>query len=96
MSKLFELGQMLATPLALDTLDQKQVSPIDLLQRHAAGDWGDICEADKELNNESIASGDRLLSSYKLDDATIIWVITEAKDDSGRRECTTLLLDHEY
>lgn len=43
------------------------------------------------------ASGSsRLLSAYLLKDGTKIWIITEAADDNGKREATTILLPEEY
>lgn len=95
---LFRLGQILATPGALSTLDQLGVNPLSLvLGRHVRGDWGDLGDEDRELNNHSLSNGMRIFSSYKLakpgDDTTTetVWVITEAD-----RNSTTLLLPEEY
>jgi hypothetical protein len=96
---LFRLGQILATPGALATLDRLGVHPLSLvLGRHVMGDWGDLCDEDRELNNHSLANGMRIFSSYKLTSATgdsttteTVWVITEAD-----RASTTTLLPSEY
>ena len=95
---LFRLGQILATPGALETLDQLGVDPLSLvLGRHVLGDWGDLCDEDRELNNHSLANGMRIFSSYKLvkpgDDTTTetVWLITEAD-----RNSTVLLLPGDY
>jgi hypothetical protein len=48
------------------------------------------------LNDESLKDGSRLLSAYLLKDGTKIWIITEAEDDNGKREATTILLPEEY
>ena len=95
---LFRLGQILATPGALATLDQLGVDPLSLvLGRHVLGDWGDLGDEDRELNNHSLANGMRIFSSYKLtkpgDDTSTetVWVITEAD-----RSQTTLLTPDEY
>ena len=58
---LFRLGQLLATPGALAALDKFGVNPVDLvLRRHVVGDWGDLCDADRELNKHSITHGLRI------------------------------------
>ena len=69
---------------------------VEYLQRHVSGDWGIVCEEDKEANNEALKSGARLLSAYFLPDETKLWIITDAKDGRGRRQATTFLLPEEY
>ena len=43
----FSLGDVVATPGALDALREAQQEPLELLRRHQAGDWGDLDEEDK-------------------------------------------------
>ena len=38
----FPLGQVVATPGALDLLDRTGTNAMDLLQRHQRGDWGSV------------------------------------------------------
>jgi len=64
---------------------------MEFLQRHAAGDWGEVDAHDKTKNEYSLQHGFRLLSAYRLADGTKIWIITEAD-----RSATTLLLPEEY
>jgi len=87
----FPLGQVVATPGALDALERTGQSPLEFLSRHASGDWGEVCEADKKENDFSVRNGFRLLSAYRLRDGTKIWIITEAD-----RSATTILLPEEY
>ena len=87
----FELGQVVATPGALEALEKSGQSPAEFLSRHARGDWGSVCEEDAELNNQALIDGSRLLSSYSLKDDTKLWIITEAD-----RSSSTLLLPEEY
>ena len=87
----FPLGQLVATPGALDALERTGQSPLEFLSRHASGDWGEVCEADKKENDFSVRNGFRLLSAYRLGDGTKIWIITEAD-----RSATTILLPEEY
>lgn len=93
---LFDLGQTVATPGALAALEEAQVSPGSLICRHVIGDWGCVCNDDKRANDEALKDGSRILSAYVLPTKVKVWVITEAKDDQGRRSATTLLLPDEY
>lgn len=92
---LFDLGQVVATPAALELLQATGVRPSELLDRHLYGDWGDLCEEDKQLNDEAVKDGSRILSSYELGSEKL-WIITEAEDDNGERYATTFLLASEY
>lgn len=93
---LFDLGQILATPGALDALAKNNTTGLDLLRKHVSGDWGILTDDDRQANQDALESGDRILSSYLLPDETKLWVITEATDDSGKRMATTILLPDEY
>ena len=92
----FDLGQTVATPGALEALQRNNSSGIEYLRRHASGDWGIVCEEDKHINEEALKTGARLLSAYFLPDETTLWIITDAEDDMGKRQATTLLLPEEY
>jgi hypothetical protein len=95
---LFELGQTVATPAALDLLAEHGVDPASLITRHVTGDWGDLDEEDRQANIEAIISGARLMSVYIVaPEAVRVYIITEAKDEiGGHRESTTILLPEEY
>lgn len=96
---LFRLGQLLATPAALAALVKLGVQPLDLVfGRHVVGDWGDLCDADRDLNIHSITHGMRIFSSYTLSatasectSTETIFVITEAD-----RSSTTILRWDDY
>ena len=96
MSIKFLLGQIVATPGALDALEESHQKPGEFLKRHAAGDWGEVSSDDARLNNESLQDGSRILSAYTTATGTRIWIITEAADDDGLRTATTILLPEEY
>jgi hypothetical protein len=87
----FPLGQTVATPGALEALGQAGQLPFHFLARHARGDWGELCPADKRANDRALREGDRLLSAYKTSTGERLWVITEAD-----RSATTILLPSEY
>ena len=88
---LFPLGQIVATPGALEALESSLQTPAEFLTRHARGDWGDLSADDIAENEFSIKNGFRLLSSYRTANGQRLWVITEAQ-----RDLTTLLLPDEY
>ena len=95
----FSLGRVVATPGALAALEKVGQAPVDYLQRHAKGDWGEaLCEEDKRANADALAHGTRLLSAYTLSDDTKLWIITDGviNPDTGERYATTLLLPEEY
>lgn len=85
----FKLGQLVATPGALEALNEESFWPY--IKRHANGDWGEVCTEDKKENELSLKEGFRLLSAYHLPDGCKIWIITEAD-----RSATTILLPEEY
>lgn len=87
----FRLGRLVTTPGAYEALSAANVSIIDLLNRHARGDWGDLCSEDRVLNNLAAMTGQQVLSSYRLPGNLTIWVITE-----WDRSVTTALLPNEY
>jgi len=92
----FVLGQLLITPRALEALQRANQSAIEFLQRHVRGDWGDVCEEDRRLNDQALLDGSRLLSAHRTSLGDKLWVITEAADDSGHRAATTILRPSEY
>jgi hypothetical protein len=87
----FSLGRVVATPGALRALEEANQNPFEFLARHQAGDWGALCEEDKQENEFSVRNGFRILSAYRTRNNTKIWIITEAD-----RSVTTLLLPDEY
>jgi len=96
METLFPLGQILATPGALAALEEARSSPVIWVLRHAAGDWGQLDSQDVQANAEALRYGSRILSAYVLATGVKLWIITEAEDDEGNREATTILLPSEY
>ena len=85
----FPLGRLVMTPGVEALLSPPEIQ--EMVLRHANGDWGDLCEEDRESNEEALREGNRLMSSYKSRDGEAVWVITE-----WDRSATTLLLPEEY
>ena len=48
-----------------------------------SGDWGDLDEEDRSLNDAAVIDGSRILSAYTTRKGERLWVITEAADDEG-------------
>ena len=90
---LFLAGQTVATPGALAAIEEAGQSPLDFIDRHLRGDWGNVPQEDAELNTLALDPADpaRILSSYKTHKGARLWVITE-----WDRSVTTVLLPEEY
>ena len=91
----FQLGQLVWTRGVADRIaDDSEFSKFatQSLKRHAKGDWGDMCQEDKNENNLAVKAGNlRLLSAYERNGLPKIWIITEAD-----RSATTILFPDEY
>ena len=87
----FELGALVSTPGALELLQAAGKQPLDYIIRHLTGDWGDLDEHDRLVNERALLHGGRLLSSYIVAADQRIWVISEHD-----RSATTILLPQEY
>lgn len=90
-SPLFPLGQLVATPGALEALQEAGQSPAEFVQRHVRGDWGIVSQDDYQSNEEALSSGERIFSAYNTKKGVKLWVITEAD-----RSSTCILLPDEY
>lgn len=64
---------------------------VESLNKHINGDWGDLCEEDKEMNEYALKNDERLFSKYNYDGDTSIYIITE-----WDRSATTILFPSEY
>ncbi len=92
----FSLGRLAATPGALEAMEASGQTAEFFLARHASGDYGEVNDEDRQLNDEALVHGDRILSAYRTLKGVKLWVITEAADDYGHRAATTILLPDEY
>lgn len=87
----FDLGTVVGTPGALQALEEAGQQPQEFLQRHHAGDWGDLDEHDRAANHAALREGGRLFSAYSTRNGTRLWIITE-----WDRSVTTILLPSDY
>lgn len=85
----FPLGQMVVTANANAVLPELDV--VLALQRHHSGDWGDVDDHDRQMNEAALRNGERLFSIYKSVRGQKFYVITE-----WDRSVTTVLLPEDY
>ena len=87
------LGQVVATRGVADWAGEsvsRFACVIDAVERHRTGDYGTVCEADRETNRHAAEHGERVLSQYEIGSRRV-WVITE-----WDRSLTTVLFPEEY
>ncbi|RUS67431.1 hypothetical protein CUZ56_01376 [Saezia sanguinis] len=104
----FKLGQLLLTNSVHDFVQKQRLNPTPYIQRYLNGDWGEMCDEDKQLNeqvlkNGGVAKAGRLFASYDLPkplgDETKIWIITNVADYDENDNpviTTTILFPSEY
>lgn len=85
----FRLGRIASTPNALESLTHDDI--LTGIQRHQAGDWGDVDDQDRQANERALIEGTRLWSVYHASNGIKFWMITEAD-----RSATTVLLPEDY
>ncbi len=98
-AKKFDLGQVVATPLASTALTITQLYA--LVAKHRGGDWGVIDDFDRGVNEQHLAdkeNGARLHSVYPLphskDPNATVWVITDGLHSD--EAVTTVLMPDDY
>lgn len=87
--RLFALGQIVITRHAQNALSSRDLN--EALIRHLEGDWGQVCESDRQLNDSAIQDGGRIMSEYCSGSGVRFWIITEYD-----RSVTTILLPSDY
>lgn len=85
----FSLGRMVITATAAREIAPEEVAAA--LRRHVCGDWGELDEHDRQVNEDALRSGERLLSVYTTREGVRFYVITERG-----REFTTVMLPEDY
>jgi hypothetical protein len=89
------LGRVVATAALAAAVPQQQITA--LLDRHSAGDWGDLGADDLAANDEAARTGDgRLFSSYDTPEHGTIWIITDDIRSEGEGPITTVLFPDDY
>lgn len=75
------LGNVIITDDVLQAIKDDYLSIQELkqaLERHKAGDWGNLSDMDKAVNDYALKIHARIMSAYIIR-GTRIWVVTEDK-----------------
>lgn len=86
---LFPLGTVVITQGVNEKIPEEDYKAA--LNRHASGDWGEVCKTDFEINNRALKRQDSLFSKYTASNGIAFYIITE-----WDRSVTTILLPSEY
>ena len=82
----FNLGQVVGNSRCIGGTRREWTNPAILPRKTCRVEIGEkLCQEDKELNDQSLVDGSRLLSAYRTLKGERIWIITEAADDQGHR-----------
>jgi hypothetical protein len=90
----FELGEQDISEGVEALMENIGSLPVErCLERHRAGDWGELDDENRHLNSLSLGEGGSLgfESAYRMEDGTVLRIFT-FEDCSG----TLLLTDEEY
>ena len=63
---------------ASDASRQSGSSADEVLSRHAEGDWGEVSEQEREVNERGLSEQFNLVSNYRMADDQFITVFTQA------------------
>ena len=69
---LFSLGNIYLTPGAIEVLNENRLDVTALLRRHVSGDWGDLDNEDKQMNDDALNCGARIFSGLRRREAKIV------------------------
>ena len=83
----FPLGQVTATLAAFEAMQWQGICPMELIRRHASGDWGEVMnDRGRERNNINSKTGLEVVSGYVFS-VKNIYIVTKAD-----RSATTIML----
>ena len=85
----FRLGRIVATANAMNRITNADI--LLGIQRHQAGDWGDVSAEEREASDGALVKGTKVRSVYHAANGTKFWVITQAG-----HTVTTILLPQDY
>ena len=98
-SKYFNLGKVVCTATLNNIMSENKQFASDVmsaLQRYCNKDWGDLCEEDKQTNEDALQYPDDLylLASYKTCKGKI-YIITERISENAGDNATTVCFPDE-
>jgi hypothetical protein len=72
----FEVGEIVITPAASAALEANGQSVDDLLARHRAGDWGDVSDQVRAVNERGLVEQFNLKSVFAVPNGQRVVVVT--------------------
>ncbi len=72
----FQVGELIITPGASAALDANQITIDLLLERHQSGDWGEVSDTIRQVNERGLEDSFNLQSTYPLADGRRLAVVT--------------------
>ena len=84
----FNVGQVIVTPTATRALEAGGQSADDILLRHQSGDWGDVSDYERRVNEEALERSYNLLSIYRTPGGQRVTIVTK-----GDRSLTLVHVD---
>ncbi len=78
MSTKFTLGDVVVTNRAAEILAAANLAVDALLQRHQSGDWGDVSDDQRQINDDGVSRSYSLVSSYSTRGGHTVAVFTMA------------------
>ncbi len=87
-AKKFKTGEIVITPPASAALDASGLSASELVLRHQSGDWGEVSDVLRGINDRGIAEQFSLQSIYTIASFGRLVVVTNRE-----RTLTTIHLD---
>lgn len=90
-----DLGQVAITYTLGEFMNVHRDELLYALEEHRWCNWGETKGADWQANFDALTSGARIMSEWTIAEKKI-WIITEAEDENGVRQHTTVLLPSDY
>lgn len=89
----FKLGEIIILDGAYRLLQEAQKSADEFIERHVKGDWGNVDDADRVLNDKTLEFNfdRRIHSEYYLPTDERIWIFTQ-----WNRALTSIVAPFEY
>ena len=66
----------------------------DMLYRHTSGDWGDLGESGREINNTAFEKDASIFSTYHTSDGTAVWIINPFRSPENLSDLENRPLGH--
>ncbi len=91
----FPLGQVVITAELAERMEEYRYDIAHALEEHRFCNWGLTKGSDWWANFRALKSGERILSEWEIGGERV-WIITDAENDEGKREHTTIMRPSDY